>query len=158
VIVLKADFAVGGITLPAAESIICLIKEFSTVGSGVGVGVLAAEFVIGIHLPFVLLLEVDEALEFVGREDGFDDIDCDKFSAVVLGTLNDVVPAPLVLMNVALHAVKAEGVSTGLLAETGAEIVADVAEDLGQILLDEVHLVLLLDRDGIGKTVILPNN
>lgn len=108
--------------------------------------VLAAKFVVRVHLFLVLVLEVQKTLQFLLIEDCFDDVDGDVLRTVVLWTLDDEVSAVLIFPHVAFHTIQAESMSADLLAVTIADVVADIAENFRQSLF-HLHLVLPFQRN-----------
>lgn len=88
---------------------------------------LAAKFIIGIHLFLVLVLEVQETLQLLLTKDLFDDVDGDVLRTVVFWAFDDVVAAVLVFPYVAFQTIQAESVTADLFAVASADIVTDIA-------------------------------
>lgn len=96
-----------------------------------------AKLVIGVHLFFVLLLEVLESVELLGLEKIPDVFHRHQFRAFIFRALDDVVPAEDVFPQVPLHAILAEVVLAELLAVEVGNEVADTAQYfLGWVVVD----------------------
>jgi hypothetical protein len=79
--------------------------------------VLAAKFVVWVHLFLILFFEVEKAIKFLVVEGHLDDFHGYVLRAIVLRAFDDVVSASKVLPEVALHAVDAKSVAAILFAE-----------------------------------------